>query len=211
MGFTVVANIARSNFNRFPLPYSLDLEEASVRTNLALSQKKLLNEMDGDLYEESEEYRTLCKNVVRPSHLVKKKCTYWRNVSHSDSSLFLIVQDKVTLKLIYNKICDGQLDAALGLVARLHLLETFDVAIKMSERFRHNKLSNCIEDEMFRRFPPNEPEMDVHRTDDDSDDPYEHLSPGTRSSQVSPEAQPQRHDVQHPDSFQVISKKRRFA
>lgn len=44
---------------------SLDLEEASVRANLALSQKKLVHELDGELYEESEEYRSLCTDVVR--------------------------------------------------------------------------------------------------------------------------------------------------
>lgn len=43
---------------------SMDLEEASVRSNLALSQKKLIHELDGELYDESEEYRALCTDVV---------------------------------------------------------------------------------------------------------------------------------------------------
>jgi hypothetical protein len=100
------------------------------------------------------------------------------------------------------------LDAALGLVARLHLEETFDVAIKMSERFRHNKLSDCIEDEMLRRFG-----MDDHPNDDGSDDQYDDRydrGPSTKSSRVSPENQPKRPDIHAPDSFQVVSKKRRF-
>lgn len=42
----------------------MDLEEASVRSNLALSQKKLIHELDGELYDESEEYRALCTDVV---------------------------------------------------------------------------------------------------------------------------------------------------
>ncbi|KAG7356256.1 minichromosome loss protein Mcl1 related protein [Nitzschia inconspicua] len=170
--------LSRSGFKNH-----MDLEEASVRANLALSQKKLINELDGEMYDESDEYRALCTDV-----------------------------DKVTLKLIYNKICDGQLDAALGLVARLHLEETFTIAIKMADRFRHNKLSDYIEEEMLRRFPPSDGEddgyddNDAHHDDVYTDDRFDKLS---GSSQISPEAQPKR-AVQSEDGIAVISKKRRY-
>jgi hypothetical protein len=75
----------KSNLLQFYFRGSLDLEEASVRTNLALSQKKLLNEMDDDLYEESEEYRTLCKNVVRTR--IGRNEHIRVTVSHLDYSL----------------------------------------------------------------------------------------------------------------------------
>ena len=55
----------RSTHFFFRYRTSLDLEEASVRSNLALSQNKLINEMNGDAYEESDEYQSLCTDVVR--------------------------------------------------------------------------------------------------------------------------------------------------
>jgi hypothetical protein len=108
----------------------------------------------------------------------------------------------------------------LGLVARLHLQESLDVAIKMSDRFRHNKLSDCIEDEMQRRFSPHTDQfgMDDHPYDDGGDVQYDDRcdkrssNNNSSSSQVTPETQPKRPVVQRPDRTQVLSnnKKRRF-
>lgn len=120
----------------------------------------------------------------------------------------------MTLKLIYNKICDGQLDAALGLVARLHLEETFNVAIKMAERFRHNKLSDFIEEEMLRRFPPDQDDGN-NNPYGDGDDQYDDAYTDDRhdilssSSQISPEAVPKRSNHSHVE-VRAVSKKRRF-
>ena len=124
-------------------------------------------------------------------------------------------QDKVTLKLLYNKICDGQLDAALGLVNRLHLEETFDVAIKMADRHRQNDLAEKIENEKVRRFAPVEEEEGY---DDDNDDSYgatsTHLDRYEASSQISPEAaqtqKTKKRLMRNQERGQIATKKHRF-
>ncbi|KAL3940297.1 MAG: hypothetical protein SGARI_001024 [Bacillariaceae sp.] len=187
---------------RMPLSRSgfkshLDLEEASVRANLALSQKKLVNEMDGDAYEDDDEYQALCTDVVRIHACCSGGTRCWPLCASFSQSIFsflhifCILQDKVTLKLLYNKICAGQLDAALGLVYRLHKEETFDVAIKMADRHRQNGLAERIEDEKYRRFPPIEEEQGDYEDEDDygaNTTNSTHLERYESSSQISPEA-----------------------
>ena len=122
--------------------------------------------------------------------------------------------DKVTLKLLYNKICDGQLDAALGLAQRLHMEDTFEVAIKMADRHRQNKLASLIEDEKLRRYPEEE---DVDDGYDDGN--YESGATSTHlmdrfenaSSQISPEAGlNKRSMVSHGSEAETVTKKHRF-
>jgi chromosome transmission fidelity protein 4 len=164
----------------------MDLEEASVRANIALTQKKVLNEIDDDEYGQSEEYIALCTDV-----------------------------DKVTLKLLYNKICDGRLDAALGLIQRLHLEDTFDVAIKMADRHRQNKLASLIEEEKLRRFSAEEGEDgdydDYEGASSILMDRFDHASRG--SSQISPESsqfqQKKRSMVLQEREMETVTKKHR--
>ena len=114
--------------------------------------------------------------------------------------------------MIYNKICDGQLDAVLGLVGRLHLEETFNVAIKMAERFRHNELSDLIEETMQQRFPQEHDENDQSYEDGgDEFDVYtdDRVDKFSSSSQISPESHPKRPN--HLDQrVHGVSKKPRF-
>lgn len=79
----------------------------------------------------------------------------------------------------------------------------------MAERFRHNKLSDYIEEEMLRRFPPEDGQNDGY--DDEhyeahTDDRFDKLS---SSSQISPEAHPKRSNLQE-EGIRAVSKKRRF-
>lgn len=138
----------------------LTLQEASVRGNMALSLEKFMNEIDGDNFEDSDEYSTLCEKL-----------------------------DHVTCKLIYNKICDNELDAALGLAYRLHSDKAFGIAVKMADLKRKNKLAQEIEREQQRRFAPTEGEvLDDNSQEDDYGMTSDRYDRASSSSQISPES-----------------------
>jgi chromosome transmission fidelity protein 4 len=130
---------------RMPLARSLiekssALEEISVRANLALSQKKFVNEIvavdDPDKEELDAEYDGLCAQV-----------------------------DKVTLKLFMNMADAGKVESALDLVDRLHLEKSFEIAITVADRLNHRNLSDRIVDKKEARFMVDDP-MDDFVQDD---------------------------------------------
>ena len=107
------------------------LEEVSVRANASLRQQKFLTDrglLSSDSVPEEEildEYDKLCTQV-----------------------------DKVTLKLYFSVLRTGKLERALDLVHRLHIERSLDIAVKASERFGYDRLSDRIDGMRERRFPP---------------------------------------------------------
>jgi len=81
------------------------LEELSVRSNIALSQKKFLRELDCDSEELEAEYIALCAQV-----------------------------DKVTLRLYSGMVDAGKFESAFDLVSRLHSEKSFEIAIRLADR-----------------------------------------------------------------------------
>jgi len=101
------------------------LEEVSVRSNIALVQKKVNNDISmGDLmgpdFEEGD-YHEMCIQV-----------------------------DKVSLKMFSRYVEAGKLERALDLVSRFQLEKSYDIAMQMGEQ--HHKLLDFIEAEKERRF-----------------------------------------------------------
>ena len=59
----------------------------------------------------------------------------------------------MTLKLFNEIIKAGKVERALSLVHRFHLEKSYDIAIQVSDRMGHRKLSDFIEDSKLQRFP----------------------------------------------------------
>ena len=57
------------------------------------------------------------------------------------------------MKLFNETIKNGKVERALSLVDRLHLEKSFDIAIQVSDRMGHRKLSDLIEEIKLNRFP----------------------------------------------------------
>lgn len=87
------------------VPKISGLEELSVRSNIALSQKSFVLELDRGSEELEVEYAALCAQV-----------------------------DKVTLRLYSGMIDAGKLECAFDLVSRLHSEKSYDIAIKLADR-----------------------------------------------------------------------------
>jgi chromosome transmission fidelity protein 4 len=68
----------------------------------------------------------------------------------------------VTLKLFNEIIKAGKVERALSLVHRLHLEKSYDIAIQVSDRMGHRKLSDFIEDSKLQRFPAVEDDLFDH-------------------------------------------------
>lgn len=81
------------------------LEELSVRSNIALSQKNFIRELDCDSEELESEYVALCAQV-----------------------------DKITLRLFSGMVDAGKLESAFDLVSRLHSEKSYDIAIRIADR-----------------------------------------------------------------------------
>ena len=100
------------------------MEETLVRSNLALVQKKVNNDISNrDLLGEEfeEEYDSQCKTL-----------------------------DKVTLKLFDMTVKAGKLERALDLVARLHLEKSYEIAMQLADQ--HDKLVDLIEEAKENHF-----------------------------------------------------------
>lgn len=130
------------------LSRSAGLEEISVRANLALTQKKIINEIfpvnadEKDILD--EEYDSLCAQVVRIWFVVSCMANW---SSSSNASLYSYqCQDKVTLKLFMAIATAGKLKMALDLVDRLHLEKSFDIAMTVADRLNHRNLSDRIDE-----------------------------------------------------------------
>lgn len=145
------------------------MEEALVRSNLALVQKKVNNDISNrDLLGETfeDEYDTQCKNL-----------------------------DKVTLKLFDMTVKAGKLERALDLVTRLHLEKSYEIAMQLADQ--HDKLVDLIEEAKENTFgvPLEDDEGDVYDDHDDYEE-EDHMEgrsspPNSRprsSQKISPEA-----------------------
>lgn len=143
-----------------------------MRAKLALNQKKYnvagAAAAGYDVTDLEEEYSGLCAQV-----------------------------DKVTLKLFMSTAEAGKLERSLDLVQRLHLEKSFDIAITVAERMRHDELSDKIEDIKDRRFaideeeededemfPDTQPEKSAHGTPDRPS--TRNISPETASGNKRP-------------------------
>ena len=114
------------------------LEELSVRSNIALAQKKFVNEneldcdVDCDANELEKEYNAMCRQV-----------------------------DKITIKLFAAMVEAGKYDGALELVSRLHSKKSYDIAMRYADR-HNNKLAAEIEVEMKFKFGEEDDGYDVN-------------------------------------------------
>jgi len=140
------------------IPRNTALEELSVRSNMALVQKKIVKEIEiGTESQEFElEYTAMCAQV-----------------------------DKVTLKLLAATIDAEKLERALDLVQRLHLEKSYDLAIRIADS--HRKLADLIEDAKERRFAPDE-DMDGDDYDEDHSPRATAMDRLGPSRQISPDA-----------------------
>ena len=129
------------------LLYSIIMDEICVRANLALENKKFVQDLEvsanpGIEDELEDEYTQACVQV-----------------------------DKVTLKLLFNLMKEEKLENAYDLAQRLHLEKSLEVASKGADRVGQTRLSDRIHDLREMRFPvANEPEDRPEFDDDDDDD-----------------------------------------
>ena len=101
------------------------LEELSVRADIALSQKKIVHDVTNNGQGEDEDFE---REYVALSAQV----------------------DKVTLKMFAATVEAGKLERALDLVERLHLEQSFDLAMQLADQ--HHRLVDLIEDAKNNRF-----------------------------------------------------------
>ena len=100
------------------------LEETLVRSHLALTQKKVNNDLSnrellGEEFE--EEYDLQCRNL-----------------------------DKATLKFFDTTVKYGKLERAWDLVGRLHLEKSYEIAMQLADQ--HDKLVDLIEEAKEIKF-----------------------------------------------------------
>eukprot|EP00986_Skeletonema_menzelii_P009168 scaffold4092_cov150-Skeletonema_menzelii.AAC.3 len=105
-------------------------EEASVRANIALDQRKLyddvlVSEGKADSEDIEEEYDMMCRQV-----------------------------DKITLKLFNTFITARKVERALDLANRFHTEKTYDIAIMAADRMNLGRLCEKLEDMKNQKFPP---------------------------------------------------------
>lgn len=147
---------------RSTLAKSSALEEISVRSNMALIQKKVINDVAGgdimgDEYE--EQYHALCAQV-----------------------------DKVSLKLFATMVEAGKLERALDVLSRLNLEKSYDIAMAIADN--HSTLVDQIEIAKENKFPPEDDE-DFNEEDDQEDydepnDRYENVNSSPQGSHSPP-------------------------
>lgn len=131
----------RMPFARSILSKNSVLEELSVRSNIALAQKKFVNEIElsydakCDGNELEKEYNKLSKQV-----------------------------DKVTIKLFAAMVDSGKIDNAFELVGRLHSEKSFEIAMRYADR-HSDKLAGKIEKEMDLKFGAEESDNEEYDTD----------------------------------------------
>jgi len=111
------------------------LDEVSVRGNIALNQQKVLNDYLCNLGEADAD--ALEEEYVQMSAQV----------------------DKITLKLFMQIVRTGKVERALDLIQRLHLEQSYDIAIQAADRVGHRKLSDRIEEAKLQKFQPLDEDM----------------------------------------------------
>ncbi len=105
-------------------------EEASVRANIALDQRKLYDDVlvsEGKMDAEDieEEYDVMCRQV-----------------------------DKITLKLFNTFVTARKVERALDLANRFHIEKTFDIAVMAADRMNLGRLCEKLEEMKNQKFPP---------------------------------------------------------
>lgn len=118
------------------------MDEICVRANLALENKKFLQDLEVSANptvadELDDEYNQACAKV-----------------------------DKVTLKLYFTHLQNGKLENAYDLAQRLHLEKSFEIAMEAADRSGYSRLSDRIHDVREHRFPI----LDVSEDEDHFDD-----------------------------------------
>ena len=86
-------------------------------------------------------------------------------------------KDKVTLKFLAATVEAGKLEKALDLVFRLHLEQSFDLAMVIADK--HRRLVDLIEDARDRKFGREEEEFgeETPEFDDFDDDHRQRITP----------------------------------
>jgi chromosome transmission fidelity protein 4 len=167
------------------------LEEVAVRSNLAVEHKNFLNDFmsnygSADTQAMEMEYDEICAQV-----------------------------DKITLKLFFKMIEVSKLEAALDLVNRLHLEQSFEIAMTAADRSNYRKLSDRIFTMREQRFNSNQ---DDDFSDDDDQGSYdgsittfsrESNIVDTRRVKVSPEAPLSKQKMKHQDESSPKPKSRK--
>eukprot|EP00536_Pseudo-nitzschia_multiseries_P001771 jgi/Psemu1/283259/fgenesh1_pg.22_\ len=155
---------------RLPLAKSIlskssAMEELSVRSNMALSQKKFVREVERDSEDAEDledEYVALCAQV-----------------------------DKVTLRLFSAMVDAGKLESAFDLTGRLHSEKSYDIAIRIADR--QHKLADEIERAKELKFPVEDTsvcddEDPVQNDDYRGSNKMTSRIDGVRSKQISPDS-----------------------
>ncbi|EED90214.1 wd-40 repeat-containing protein [Thalassiosira pseudonana CCMP1335] len=169
---------------RIPLAAGLTkfghMEELSIRGNIALNQQKVLNDYKVSQGEENaadleDEYAQLSAQI-----------------------------DKVTLQLFNNIVREGKVERAFDLTQRLHLEKSYDIAVQVSDRVGHRKLSDRIEELKLQKYPIfDEEEEDFF--DDNASVEYRERNDSFEEEPVVATRQQRMEMMQHisPDSMQT--------
>ena len=141
------------------LLYSIIMDEVCVRANLALENKKFVQDLElsanpGIEDELEDEYTQACVQV-----------------------------DKVTIKLLFNLMKEEKLENAYDLAQRLHLVESLIVASKGADRVGQTRLSDRIHELREMRFPVGNEDDDDEQQYDQTPQERSSLS----SKNVSPD------------------------
>lgn len=143
---------------------NITMDEICVRANLALENKKFLQDLEltanpaveGEL---DSEYNQACAKV-----------------------------DKVTLKLYFTFLQNSKLENAYDLAQRLHLEKSFEIAMEAADRLGFTRLSDRIHDLRESRFPILDVSEDDEQFDDHSTTDLPHSEPQEISRRISPES-----------------------
>jgi len=143
------------------------LEELSVRSNIALSQKKFVCEIECDADELEDEYVTLCAKV-----------------------------DKVTLTLFSGMVDAGKLENAFDLISRLHSEKSYEIAIRIADR-QHKLADEIekVKESKFPVEDNNSCDEEEDHTPDKFQCSNKFISrtDGIRSKQISPDSSSRPH------------------
>lgn len=135
------------------------LEELSVRSNIALSQKNFVRELDCDSDELEAEYVALSAQV-----------------------------DKVTLRLFSGMVDAGKLESAFDLVGRLHSEKSYDIAIRLADR-QYKLADEVEKIKKFKfPDDDNDYDEDHTRNNFRSSDKFADHSEDIQSKQISPDS-----------------------
>lgn len=153
-------------------------EELSVRATIALNQKRAMQRViNGDDDEEEDEefeneFMALSAQVVRTERF---------SMGSTNGSL----QDKVTLKMFAAAFNANKVERALDLVERLHLEQSFDLAMQIADSNR--KLVDRVEEAKQNKFGDSDDLDDGVDGDDDSEMDIPTSATDTRN-RISPDA-----------------------